>query len=54
MIFKGQKERRSGIDRRQVNATILAPDRRSGNDRRKAKGKKKRITLYSLIYTHLH
>ena len=50
MVFKDQKDRRSGKDRRQLNATILAPDRRTGKDRRKNKGKRKRVILQSLFY----
>jgi hypothetical protein len=50
MIFKDQNDRRSGKDRRQLNATILAPDRRSGKDRRKNKGRRKRVKLQSLFY----
>ena len=50
MVFKSEKDRRSGKNRRQQNATIMAPDRRNGKDRRKTKGRRKRILLQSPVY----
>ena len=41
MDCRGDRDRRSGKDRRCHNATILAPDRRNGKDRRSGEEERK-------------